>query len=117
MTPVTFFFQKFFIDIKDIIIYFDYMSRATQINLSENKPLTENSVLRGMPSDFGSSSTSSWIYSIYADYIPVAIEGNTSVYSSSDTSANRTAVPYTMSEDGVINSISIYHNGGSGNML
>ena len=70
-----------------------------------------------MPADFGSSSTSSWIYSIYADYIPVAIEGNTTVYSSSDTSANRTAVPYTMTEDGVINSISIYHNGGSGDMF
>jgi RHS repeat-associated protein len=87
------------------------MSRATQINLSENKPLTENRDFSGMPSDFGSGTTGSYIYSVYADYIPVAIEGNTTVYSSSDTSANRTAVPYTMTEDGVINSISIYHNG------
>ena len=39
------------------------------------------------------------------------------MYSSSDTAANRTAVPYTMTEDGVINSISIYHDGGSGDML
>jgi RHS repeat-associated protein len=87
------------------------MSRATHINLNRNKPLTENCDFSGMPSDFGSSTTGSNVYSVYADYIPVAIEGNTSVYSSSDTSANRTAVPYTISEDGVINSISIYHAG------
>ncbi len=43
--------------------------------------------------------------------------GNTTVLSGVATAMNRRAVPYTMSEAGQLQSISIYHNGGSGQML
>jgi PKD repeat protein len=43
--------------------------------------------------------------------------GNTDVFGSNTTVALRRAAPYTMPEDGTINSISMYHNGGSGNMI
>ncbi len=43
--------------------------------------------------------------------------GDTEVFASTTTWANRMAMPYTMPEDGVIQSISIYHEGGSGDML
>jgi hypothetical protein len=71
----------------------------------------------GMSSDFGTGTAKNDIFSIYADYIPIKIAGNTSVYSSTDTSEYRMAVPYTMTENGVINSISIYHNGDSGDCI
>ena len=43
--------------------------------------------------------------------------GNTKVFGSVTKVANRRAVPVTFSEAGTINSISIYHNGGIGNVL
>jgi hypothetical protein len=43
--------------------------------------------------------------------------GNTDVYSSATTTANRMAIPVTFSEAGTVTSISIYHNGGKGNLL
>ncbi len=43
--------------------------------------------------------------------------GNTTIYSSTSTAPNRRAIPVTFNENGEINSISVYHNGGSGNML
>jgi hypothetical protein len=43
--------------------------------------------------------------------------GNTTVYGLTTTVANLRAVPVTFSENGQINSISIYHNGGTGNVL
>ncbi len=43
--------------------------------------------------------------------------GNTEVYGSSVTSQYTRAIPFTFTEDGVIESISIYHNGGTGNVL
>lgn len=43
--------------------------------------------------------------------------GNTTVYGSTSTSANRRAMPFTMPEDGTISSIAMYHAGGSGNMI
>jgi len=45
------------------------------------------------------------------------IVGNTDVYGSSTTVANRRAVPYTMPENGSITSITMYHTGGGGSML
>lgn len=38
--------------------------------------------------------------------------GNTSVFSSTTTTSNRQVMPFIMSEDEVIQSISLYHNGG-----
>jgi hypothetical protein len=43
--------------------------------------------------------------------------GNTEVFGSTTTAANRRAMPFTFTEDGEIQSITIYHNGGSGNMI
>ncbi|MBK6283475.1 MAG: BACON domain-containing protein [Draconibacterium sp.] len=43
--------------------------------------------------------------------------GNTEVYSGTTTAANRRALPVTFSESGSIQSISIYHNGGTGSLL
>jgi hypothetical protein len=49
--------------------------------------------------------------------ITTGSEGITEVYSSTSTTANRRAVPVVFSEDGTIQSISIYHNGGTDNVL
>lgn len=43
--------------------------------------------------------------------------GNVNIYNSTTTSANRRAMQVTFPESGTIQSISIYHNGGSGSML
>jgi hypothetical protein len=43
--------------------------------------------------------------------------GITDIYGSTSTSANRRAMPFTMPEDGMISSVSMYHNGGSGSMI
>ena len=71
----------------------------------------------GMPGTFGSSTTADYIYSVYATYRVTKSIGNTTVFSSITTSANRRAAPYTMPESGIIQSISIYHEGGSGDVL
>ncbi len=75
----------------------------------------------GMPASFGTSSTADYIYSIYCCYSPGPVDGNTlgntTVYSSTSTKANRRAIPVTFTEAGAIESLSIYHNGGTGNIL
>jgi hypothetical protein len=43
--------------------------------------------------------------------------GNTDVYSSVSLVSNHRAIPVTFNETGVVESISIYHNGGTGNVL
>jgi len=43
--------------------------------------------------------------------------GNTTVYGSTSTAANRRAMRFTMSENGTITSVSMYHTGGSGNVI
>jgi hypothetical protein len=45
------------------------------------------------------------------------ILGNTEVYGGTTTAANRRALPVTFDETGEIQSISVYHNGGTGNVL
>jgi hypothetical protein len=50
------------------------------------------------------------------DLIPNVI-GNTEVFDLTSTSANRRAQSVTVGESGEIQSISIYHNGGTGNLL
>ncbi|MBK6283947.1 MAG: hypothetical protein IPF54_16005 [Draconibacterium sp.] len=75
----------------------------------------------GMPDEFGTSGVSNYNFSVYCNYTPVEITekplGNTVVYNTTSTAANRRAIPVTFNENGEINSISVYHNGGSGNML
>jgi uncharacterized repeat protein (TIGR02543 family) len=43
--------------------------------------------------------------------------GNTTVFGTSTTTANRRAMPFTMPENGTISSVAMYHTGGSGNMI
>ena len=43
--------------------------------------------------------------------------GNTTVYTSVNTTSYRKAMPVTFSEDGTIQSLTIYHNGGTGHVL
>src|SRR5690606_11741997 len=76
----------------------------------------------GMPSAFGSSTFTGYQYSVYCSYIPEEVSktsnfGISEVFSLSTTSANRRAQLVTFNESGEIQSISIYHNGGTGRML
>jgi hypothetical protein len=43
--------------------------------------------------------------------------GNTTVFGDSTTTANRRAAPYTMPADGIIQSVAMYHTGGSDDMI
>ncbi|MHC4737300.1 MAG: DNRLRE domain-containing protein [Planctomycetota bacterium] len=43
--------------------------------------------------------------------------GNTTVFENSTTTANRRAAPYTMPADGIIESVTMYHTGGSDDMI
>jgi PKD repeat protein len=75
-----------------------------------------------MPDPFGTSTQADYIYSIYADYTPgggpaQSNVGYTNLFTSSTTSANRRAMPFTMPENGTIRSVTMYHTGGSGNMI
>jgi hypothetical protein len=75
----------------------------------------------GMPDPFGSGSQSDYIYSIYATYTPGSNPqgkvGHTTIFGSTTTTANRRAMPFTMTENGTIESVTMYHVGGSGNMI
>jgi uncharacterized repeat protein (TIGR02543 family) len=46
-----------------------------------------------------------------------ATVGNTTVFGSTSTSANRRAMPFTMPEDGTIYCVTMYHTGGNGSMI
>jgi len=73
-----------------------------------------------MPTTFGTSNVRNYTYSVYATYNPVAASkkvGTTTVYSGISTDAPRRAVPFTMPENGQLQSVSIYHQGGSGQMI
>jgi hypothetical protein len=71
----------------------------------------------GMPATFGAGTILGNKFSIYCTYTPKAIFGNTEIYTGTSAVANRRAMPVTFSESGDIQSISIYHNGGTGNVL
>jgi hypothetical protein len=76
----------------------------------------------GMPDPFGSGSQSSYLYSIYANYSPAGgptydTVGNTTIQSRISTTPNRRAMPFTMPEDGTIESVTMYHEGGSGGLI
>ncbi len=43
--------------------------------------------------------------------------GNTTVFGSTSTSSRRRAMPFTMPEDGTITSVTMYHTGGSGDLI
>jgi PKD repeat protein len=76
----------------------------------------------GMPDPFGSGSQTSYIYSIYATYVPeggptTKKVGYTTAFGSTSTSAYRRALPFTMPEDGTIESVTMYHSSGNGDMI
>ncbi len=77
-----------------------------------------------MPATFGNSTTADFRYSIYAtlsedgggsdDSATVGID---TIGSQTSTNGSRRAAPYVMPEDGDLESISIYHEGGSGGLI
>ena len=76
----------------------------------------------GMPQSFGTSDYADYRYSVYCNYTPegssiAGTAGHTEVYGSTTTVPNRRAMPVTFSEAGNINSISVYHEGGTGQVL
>ena len=84
------------------------------------RAMTTETWTSGMPAEFGPSGHADYNYSVYCNYTPATEEnsvGNTEVYAQTSTAPNRRAIPVTFSEEGIISSISIYHNGGTGNVL
>ena len=77
----------------------------------------------GMPNPFGAATFADYKYSAYCSYVaggpgPVTKTlGNTTVYGSTSTTANRRAQTVTFPEAGTIQSLTIYHNGGTGNVF
>jgi parallel beta-helix repeat protein len=79
-----------------------------------------NTWSEGMPDTFGSASFMNNKFSIYCNYTPgggTTIEGYPEVYSSITQSPALRAMPVTFNEAGEIYSISIYHEGGTGNLI
>jgi PKD repeat protein len=58
---------------------------------------------------------------IKVDYITVTIVlptvGNTTVFATTSVTPNRRAMPFTMPEDGTIQNVTMYHEGGSGGLI
>ncbi len=77
----------------------------------------------GMPATFGPATYSDYIYSVYCTYnydfevIDSLSLGNKKVYKSVSVQNNRRAMPLTFSEPAMIESITVYHEGGTGNLL
>jgi len=85
---------------------------------SPGRAQSSDTWLSGMPASFGETSHDDYNYSVYCNYTPGASTvGNTEVYTNVSISPNRRAAPVTFSESATIESISIYHNGGTGNVL
>jgi PKD repeat protein len=64
---------------------------------------------------FGSDTETKTDYITVTEVLPTV--GNTDVFSSTTTTANRRAMPFTMPENGEICSVTMYHTGGSGSMI
>jgi len=75
----------------------------------------------GIPSTFGRSWKGNFKFSVYCTYVPddiiTAEIGNKEVFSLASSSTVRRAMPVTFNEAGQIQSISVYHNAGSGNVM
>jgi hypothetical protein len=74
----------------------------------------------GMPATFGVSEMGDYNYSVYCSISQLPAKeliGTSEVYTSVSTAPNRRAMPLTCNEAGMIQSISIYHNGGTGNVI
>ena len=75
----------------------------------------------GMPQSFGTASLGNYRYSVYCNYTPgstsTKLLGNTDIYELVSNLNYRRAIPVTFTEVGTIQSLSICHSGGNGNML
>ncbi len=73
----------------------------------------------GMPDLFGSGTQEDYCYSIKAYYTPTCVKtvGNTTVFESTSIKPYRRAMPFTMPENGYIHSVTMYHLGGSDDMI
>ncbi|RPJ39533.1 MAG: right-handed parallel beta-helix repeat-containing protein, partial [Planctomycetaceae bacterium] len=103
---------------------------AVVIHATEGTPGRADSTVgwsSGMPTTFGTSTVGNYIYSIYATYTPASAGGGTSttsgtvgtttVLSSITKDTNRRAMAYTAPGAGQLQSMSIYHQAGSGQMI
>jgi hypothetical protein len=92
-------------------------SATNSVKISSLTAATENefqvrSRCSGETSDYSVSA-----YFTTYDGVPLKTIGETTVFSTPSDAANRRAVRYTMPEDGTIESITVYHKAGSGNMI
>jgi hypothetical protein len=87
------------------------------VTVTANSPNTGTSPRTAIVTISGAGVSNVTLTVIQANGSPTATQGNTEVYSSSNAVVNRRAMPVTFSESGSIQSISIYHNGGTGNVL
>ncbi|MDX8339288.1 T9SS type A sorting domain-containing protein [Draconibacterium sp. IB214405] len=80
----------------------------------------------GLSADFGVSDVANYNYSMYCTYVvdttvvpgPSGVDlGQTDIYAATTPVSARRAIPVTFTENGKIGSISIYHHGGTGNVL
>lgn len=91
-------------------------SSQTNPSVTYNTPGTYSVSLTASGSNGSDTETKSG-YITVTDGSATETVGNTTVFGSNSTSANRRAMPYTMPETGIISSISMYHQGGSGDMI
>jgi agmatine deiminase len=57
------------------------------------------------------------VTAVFSEIGTTGTVGNTNVLTSTSTSNSRRAMPFTMPEDGTITSVTMYHSGGSGDMI
>ncbi len=84
---------------------------------SFRRATSDNTWASGMPKWFGYYAYLSYKYSIYANYTPTGVLGNNERFDGTNDNYDRRAAIYEVPEDGEIHSISIFHEGGSGDML
>ncbi|MEZ5104291.1 MAG: T9SS type A sorting domain-containing protein [Draconibacterium sp.] len=89
---------------------------------SPGRASSQSTWVSGIPSDFGSSNIAEYKYSVYCNFtsessIVSGTLGNTDIFSWIAKDNNLRAMPVTFSQNASINSISIYHEGGTGNVL
>jgi predicted glutamine amidotransferase len=84
------------------------------------KAYSNETWINGMPDSFGQAYFANYKYSVYCNYTPRNEDsniGNTDIYGNTIKWGAQLAMPVTFTESGEITSVSIYHDGGTGNML
>ena len=97
--------------------WFSTSSSTNSVMISGLTAATEYEFqVRTVCSDETSDYSSSAYFTTY-DGVSSKTVGETTVFSTTTNATNRRAVSYTMPEDGTIESITMYHKAGSGNMI